>query len=91
MTIQPFRIDQRMILFLGRLVSDIAEVDYVGTALTFQMCIGFLLTIFSINLIPIILRIIGWEWIFTILAIGPILGIGFMFKYRRYEITNEKV
>ncbi|TQR39484.1 MFS transporter [Lysinibacillus sphaericus] len=72
-------------------VSEIADVDYVGTALTFQMCIGFLLTIFSINLIPIIQRIIGWEWVFTILAIGPILGIGFMVKYRRYEITNEKV
>ncbi|MFJ6209432.1 MFS transporter [Lysinibacillus sp. NPDC092081] len=72
-------------------VSEIAEGDYVGTALTFQMCIGFLFTIFSINLIPIIQRIIGWEWVFTILAIGPILGIGFMVKYRRYELTNEKV
>jgi MFS family permease len=72
-------------------VSEIAEVDYVGTALTFQMCIGFLLTIFSINLIPIIQRIIGWEWVFTILAIGPILGVLFMVKYRRYELTNEKV
>ena len=40
-------------------VSEIADVGYVGTALTFQMCIGFLLTIFSINLIPIIQRIIG--------------------------------
>ncbi|WP_397539057.1 MFS transporter [Rummeliibacillus pycnus] len=72
-------------------VSEIAEVEYVGTALTFQMCIGFLVTIFSINLIPIIQRIIGWEWVFTILAIGPVLGIGFMIKYRRYEINNEKV
>ncbi|MCL1703474.1 MFS transporter [Lysinibacillus sp. Bpr_S20] len=72
-------------------VSEIAEVDYVGTALTFQMCIGFLFTIFSINLVPVIQRIVGWEWVFTLLAIGPILGIGFMVKYRRYEITNEKV
>jgi len=72
-------------------VSEIAEVDYVGTALTFQMCIGFLLTIFSINLIPIIQRIIGWEWVFTLLAIGPILGILFMVKYRRYELINQKV
>ena len=72
-------------------VSEIAEVEYVGTALTFQMCIGFLITIFSINLIPIIQRIVGWEWVFTILAIGPILGIVFMVKYRRYEFNNEKV
>ncbi|MEK4229215.1 MFS transporter [Solibacillus sp. FSL H8-0538] len=72
-------------------VSEIAEDEYVGTALTFQMCIGFLVTIFSINLIPIIQRIIGWEWAFTILAIGPILGIITMVKYRRYEFNNEKV
>lgn len=71
-------------------VSEIAEVEYVGTALTFQMCIGFLITIFSINLIPIIQRIVGWEWVFTILAIGPILGIVFMVKYRRYEFNNQK-
>ena len=72
-------------------VSEIAEVEYVGTALTFQMCIGFLITIFSINLIPILQRIIGWEWVFTLLAIGPILGIVFMVKYRRYEFNNPKV
>ena len=72
-------------------VSEIAEDDYVGTALTFQMCIGFLLTIFSINLIPILQRIVGWEWVFTILAIGPVLGIVFMVTYKRYEFNNEKV
>ena len=72
-------------------VSEIAEDEYVGTALTFQMCIGFLFTIFSINLIPIIQRMVGWEWVFTILAIGPILGIITMVKYRRYELNNEKV
>lgn len=71
-------------------VSEIAEVEYVGTALTFQMCIGFLVTIFSINLIPIIQRIIGWEWVFMLLAIGPILGIIAMIKYRRYEFNNEE-
>ncbi|MER2170402.1 MAG: MFS transporter [Psychrobacillus psychrodurans] len=72
-------------------VSEIAEEEYVGTALTFQMCIGFLVTIFSINLIPVIQRMIGWEWAFIVLAIGPILGTITMFKYKRYEFRNEKV
>ncbi|MFC7686677.1 nitrate/nitrite transporter [Ureibacillus sp. GCM10028918] len=72
-------------------VSEIAEEEYVGTALTFQMCIGFLFTIFSINLIPIVQRMIGWEWAFAILAIGPILGIITMVKYRYYEFNNEKL
>lgn len=69
-------------------VSEVAEVEYVGTALTFQMCIGFLLTIFSINLIPILQKIIGWEWVFAILAIGPLLGILSMLKYRRFEMKQ---
>ncbi|MET3696577.1 sugar phosphate permease [Bacillus oleivorans] len=72
-------------------VSEVAEVEYVGTALTFQMCIGFLITIFSINLIPVIQRFIGWEWVFTLLSIGPILGIVSMVKYKRYEFKNEEL
>ncbi|MFC0274621.1 MFS transporter [Metabacillus herbersteinensis] len=69
-------------------VSEVAEVEYVGTALTFQMCFGFLITIFSINLIPIIQRFVGWEWVFAFLAIGPILGIVSMVKYKRHEFNN---
>ncbi|MDT8862089.1 MFS transporter [Alkalihalobacillus sp. MEB130] len=69
-------------------VSEVAEVEYVGTALTFQMCIGFLITIFSINLIPIIQTYVGWEWVFALLAIGPILGIFSMVKYRRHEFHH---
>jgi len=71
-------------------VSEVAEVEYVGTALTFQMCIGFLFTIFSINLIPILQSFVGWEWVFAFLAIGPILGIVSMVKYKRHEIINSK-
>ena len=66
-------------------VSKVAEVEYVGTAFTFQMCIGFLITILSINLIPIIQNVIGWQWVFSILAIGPILGIVSMFLFKRHE------
>ncbi|WP_341299293.1 MFS transporter [Lysinibacillus sp. FSL H8-0500] len=71
-------------------VTEIAEEDYVGTALTFQMCIGFLITIFSINLISLIQRVVGWEWVFTILAIGPILGMITMGNYKRYEFNGKK-
>ena len=71
-------------------VSEVAEVEYVGTALTLQMCIGFLITIFSINLIPIIQRLVGWEWVFACLAIGPILGIVSMVQYKRHDFNNVK-
>ncbi|WP_436371560.1 MFS transporter [Cytobacillus sp. BC1816] len=69
-------------------VSEVAEIEYVGTALTFQMCIGFLITIFSINLIPIIQSFVGWGWVFSLLAIGPILGIVSMVKYKNFELDK---
>nr|WP_263323497.1 MFS transporter [Neobacillus sp. Marseille-Q6967] len=66
-------------------VSEFADTEYVGTALTFQMCVGFLITIVSINLIPILQKVVGWEWVFVCLAIGPIFGILSMAKFKQYE------
>ncbi|ANU12293.1 MFS transporter [Planococcus antarcticus DSM 14505] len=70
-------------------VTEFAELPYVGTALTFQMCIGFLITIFSINLIPVVQSIIGWKWVFALLSIGPVFGIISMMKFRTYEIEAD--
>lgn len=67
-------------------VSEFADVEYVGTALTFQMCIGFLITIFSINMIPIMQTYLGWEWVFALLSLGPIIGIAAMFKLKAFEM-----
>ena len=67
-------------------VTEFAETPYLGTALTFQMCIGFLITIVSINLIPIVQSIIGWDWVFALLSIGPVFGIISMMKFRAYEM-----
>ncbi|EDL66777.1 MFS transporter [Bacillus sp. SG-1] len=71
-------------------VTEFAESDYVGTALTFQMCVGFLITIFSINLIPYMQKLLGWEWVFSILAIGPLLGMLSMVKFKSYEVIKKK-
>ncbi|WP_236015412.1 MFS transporter [Planococcus soli] len=70
-------------------VTEFAEAPYLGTALTFQMCIGFLITIFSINLIPVMQEIIGWKWVFALLSIGPVLGVISMAKFRTYEMKSE--
>jgi hypothetical protein len=35
---------------------------------------GFLLTMVSIRLLPIVAQRIGWQWVFLCLAPGPILG-----------------
>ncbi|HWP44541.1 MAG TPA: MFS transporter [Blastocatellia bacterium] len=52
--------------------------EYTGTALTVQNGIGFAITIISIQLLPFIARMVGWQWAFTFLAAGPIAGAYFM-------------
>lgn len=40
---------------------------------------------------PISQKIFSWEWLVTLLAIGPILGIVAILPYKRFESTNKKV
>jgi MFS family permease len=60
---------------LSALVAQYSPRDHVGTALTVQTCAGFLLTMISIRLLPIIAAAIGWQWVFLCLAPGPFLGV----------------
>ena len=56
-------------------VSELCQVDYTGTALTLQTSLGFSLTLFTIWIIPALVNLVGWEWAFAFLAIGPAVGI----------------
>ncbi len=64
-------------------VSELAPREYIGTALTLQTSLGFLLTLLSIRLIPLIVNVIGWQWSFSILAFGPVFGVWAMWRLRR--------
>ena len=64
-------------------VTELAPNEYVGSALTFQMAVGFLLTVGSIDLISYIVPIIGWKFAFSLLSIGPLIGIISMMKLRK--------
>ena len=57
------------------LVAEHTHRDYVGTALTVQTCLGFLLTTITIRLTPEIAERIGWQWAFLFLIPGPLAGI----------------
>ena len=57
------------------LVTEVAPPHAVGTALTLQTSLGFLLTMVTIQLVPAIARASSWRWAFPVLAIGPVLGI----------------
>jgi len=64
-------------------VSELAPSAYVGTALTLQTSLGFLLTCVTIYLLPMLASSIGWRWSMSVLAIGPTLGVWAMQTLRR--------
>lgn len=64
-------------------VTELAEREYLGTALTLQTSLGFLLTTITIRLIPTLESWVGWSWAFAFLTIGPVLGIWAMITLRR--------
>ncbi|MGH7709889.1 MAG: MFS transporter, partial [Gemmatimonadaceae bacterium] len=57
------------------LVTESVPAHAVGTALTLQVSLGFLLTMLPMQLIPIVEGLVGWRWAFLMLTIGPALGI----------------
>jgi sugar phosphate permease len=58
------------------LVTESVPGHAVGTALTIQTSLGFLLTMVTIQGLPLLAERIGWQWSFVLLAIGPVAGIG---------------
>ena len=63
-------------------VTELGDPQYVGTALTMQTCVGFLLTTISIELIPYFVSAVGWRYAFATLAPGPMLGVFAMLRLR---------
>ena len=64
-------------------VSELSDPRYMGTALTVQTSLGFLLTMVTIRVIPPIVELSGWTYVFMILALGPVFGIWSMLKLRK--------
>jgi sugar phosphate permease len=64
-------------------VSELAPRDLVGTALTLQTSVGFLLTCVTIYLLPLLADRIGWRWSMSVLALGPVGGVWAMLALRR--------
>ena len=65
------------------LVTQVVPAHAVGTALTLQTSIGFLLTTISIQLVPPVVELVGWRYAFPMLALGPILGIAAIRRLQR--------
>ncbi|MCI0403791.1 MAG: MFS transporter [Acidobacteria bacterium] len=65
------------------IVSEVCDRRYVGTALTVQTAVGFLLTVVSLRVIGAIGTTWGWDWAAASMAIGPALGIVAMWRLQR--------
>ena len=76
-------------------VTEVADPALVGASLAFQMGVGFAITIVAVWLLPQIAEFAGgWRWAFSVLAIGPFLGIWSMLALRGHpdatRIANGK-
>jgi MFS family permease len=63
-------------------VTELSSNEIRGSVLTFQMALGFLITVGSIYAIDILRTTIGWHWAFSFLSIGPLVGIISMVRLR---------
>lgn len=64
-------------------ISELSDPLYVGSALTLQTSLGFLLTLFTIRMVPPLVDRVGWGWTFAALALGPLFGLWSMWALRR--------
>lgn len=70
-------------------VSELSDSSYVGTALTMQTAFGFLLTLFTIRMIPPLVDAVGLQLALSVLALGPIFGFYSMYKLRQMPEAEE--
>ena len=64
-------------------VSELADQNYVGSTLAFQMSVGFTISIITVWAVPQIAELTGsWRWSFLILVPGPIFGAVSMLRLK---------
>lgn len=72
------------------IVTEVAPKHAVGTALTLQTSLGFLLTGFSIWLTVEVSSRIGWGGAFSLLAFGPAFGIASMARLKIIRLRENE-
>ncbi len=63
-------------------IAELSDRRLVGTMLTMQTSIGFLLTLATIHMIPWLVAAVGWRYAFAALAPGPLIGVAAMARLR---------
>ena len=57
------------------IATEVVDPGRVGSALTAQLAAGFVLTVFTIFLVPVVRDAFGWGVAFAMLAAGPAVGL----------------
>jgi MFS family permease len=70
-------------------VSELTDARYVGTALTLQTALGFLVTVVSIRLVGSLGADWGWRWALPVLAAGPLIGLVAMVRLRAHPAASR--
>ena len=65
-------------------IAELSEPGTVGTMLTMQTSVGFLLTLATVHLVPTMVEAVGWHFAFASLAIGPFFGVWAMARLRAH-------
>ncbi len=65
-------------------IAELSDRDLVGTMLTVQTSMGFLLTLATIHMIPWLVEAVGWRYAFAVLAAGPLVGVVAMARLRAH-------
>lgn len=69
-------------------VTEVAPAHAVGTALTLQTALGFLLTSVTLTAVPYLRDLAGWPLALGILAVGPMAGIAAMRRLKTVRIAE---
>jgi MFS family permease len=71
-------------------LSESVDPRYVGTALTMQTTVGFLITVVTIQLVPLAAELTSWQFAFLILVPGPIVGaVAMGLRHRTNSTTAD--
>ena len=65
-------------------IAELSAPERIGTMLTMQTAVGFLLTLFTIHLMPAAVEIMGWRYAFLVLVPGPVFGVWAMARLRAH-------
>jgi MFS family permease len=72
------------------MITEVAPADSVGTALMLQTSMGFLLTMVTIQAVPVMVDAVEWRWAFAFLALGPAAGIWSIRRLKAVQGIDSK-